>query len=187
LEKSGRAFLRFREEEMDEYVSQFWEDLRSGRFVSMVKEASKGQAVENAQEVYNIMKPLFAREDDVEEVYFIFLNSKNRILAIEKLFAGSLTASSIYTRELIKRILKNKASAIVMVHAHPSGDPEPSVDDRSISIKIGIAAASIDVCFHDHIIIGDGYHSMAGTGWLKAVSRRFSDHLDPSPKGGGHD
>ena len=167
--------------------TQFWNDLKSGRFVSMVKEASRGQAVNNSQEVYNIMKPMFAEEDDVEKVYFIFLDAQNRILAIEKLFTGSITASTIYTRELVKHILANRSSAIVVVHNHPSGATNPSLEDKSISMKVGIAAASIDVCFHDHIIIGDGYHSMADTGWLKTVSRRFSDHLNPSPKGGGHD
>ena len=170
---------------MNKHESQFWQDLKSGRFVSMVKETSRGRSVNNAREVYNIMKPLFIGEDDIEKVYFIFLDAKNRILAIERLFAGSLTAASIYTREIVKHILKNKAAAIVMIHAHPSGDTEPSPDDKSISIKVGMAVASIDVCLHDHIIIGDGYHSMADTGWLKTVSKRFTDHLNPSPKGGG--
>ena len=76
-----------------------------------------------------------------------------------------------------------------MVHNHPSGDLNPSAEDKTISIKVGIAAASIDVCFHDHIIIGDGYHSMADTGWLKKVSSRFSELLKSEPlrKGGRHD
>lgn len=170
-------------------IQTFWEDLKSGRFTSMVKETSKGRSVSNSHEVYNIMKPVFAEEDDVEKVYFIFLNAQNRILGIENLFTGSITASSIYTRELVKSILEKKASAFLMVHNHPSGDLNPSAEDKSISIKVGIAAASIDVCFHDHIIIGDGYHSMADTGWLKKVSSRFSELLksEPPRKGGRHD
>jgi len=170
-----------------EKFSKFWQDLTSGRFVSMVKETSKGQSLKNSREVYNIMKPLFAENADVEKAYFIFLDAKNRILAIEKLFTGTISASTIYTRELLKRILEVKASAILMVHSHPSGDAKPSAEDKSISIKVGIAAASIDVCFHDHIIIGDGYHSMADSGWLKTVSGRFTEHLNPSLKGCGHD
>jgi len=172
---------------MNEQTSRFWKDLKSGRFVSMVNEASKGQSLKNSQEVYNIMKPLFAENDDVEKVYFVFLDGQNRILAIENLFTGTITASTIYTRELVKHLLEKKSSAFLMVHNHPSGDTKPSAEDKSISIKIGIAAASIDVCFHDHIIVGDGYHSMANSGWLKTVSNRFSEHLIPSPKGGGHD
>jgi len=157
----------------------FWEDLKSGRFASMVKEASKGQSVNNSHEVYNIMKPMFAKKDDVEVVYCIFIDAKNNILGIEKVFSGSLTASMVYPREIIKRLLKLKASAFVMVHNHPSGDLTPSIEDKSITIKVGIAAASIDVSLHDHIIVGDGYHSMADTGWLKKVSSRFSNLLKP--------
>jgi DNA repair protein RadC len=76
-----------------------------------------------------------------------------------------------------------------MAHNHPSMDTTPSAEDKTITIKVGIAAASIDVNFHDHIIIGDGYLSMADTGWLKKVSNRFSSLLKPEPlsKGGGHD
>jgi len=155
----------------------FWEELKSGRFASMVKEASKGQSLSNSREVYNIMKPMFAENDDIEEIYCIFLDAKNKIIAIEKMFSGSLTASAVYTRELAKRILKTKASSFVLVHNHPSGDTNPSIEDKEITMKIGIAAASIDVSFHDHIIIGDGYHSMADNGWLKKVSSRFSNLL----------
>jgi len=155
----------------------FWEDLKSGRFASMVKESSKGQSVNNSHEVYNIMKPMFAKNNDVEMIYCIFLDAKNKILAIEKMFSGSLTASAVYTRELAKRIIKIKASSFVLVHNHPSGDVNPSIEDKSITIKVGIAAASIDVSFHDHIIVGDGYHSMADSGWLKKVSSRFLNLL----------
>jgi len=160
-------------------LQTFWEDLKSGRFASMVKESSKGQSVSNSREVYNIMKPMFAEKDDVEAVYCIFIDAKNKILGIEKVFSGSLTASMVYPREIIKRLLKLKASAFVMVHNHPSGDLNPSIEDKSITIKVGIAAASIDVSLHDHIIVGDGYHSMADSGWLKKVSSRFSNLLKP--------
>lgn len=158
-------------------LQTFWEDLKSGRFASMVKETSKGQSVSNSKEVYNIMKPMFAENDDVETIYCIFLDAKNKMLAIEKMFTGSITASAVYTREIAKRIMEIKATGFVMVHNHPSGDINPSAEDKAITIKVGIAAASIDVSLHDHIIIGDGYHSMADTGWLKKVSSRFSNLL----------
>lgn len=65
-----------------------------------------------------------------------------------------------------------------MAHNHPSGDTTPSSEDMSITKKVGLAAASIDTTFHDHIIIGDGYHSMADSGWLKNVSNEFKDTLN---------
>jgi len=155
----------------------FWEDLKSGHFLSMVKESSQGQILSNSQEVYNVMKPLFAENDDVETVYCIFLNAKNRILAIEKMFSGTISSSAIYPRELIKRILALKSSAIVLTHNHPSGFVEPSPEDKAITIRMVIALESIDVTLHDHIIIGDGFHSMADSGFLKGVGRRFKDLL----------
>jgi len=157
--------------------STFWKDLKSGRFASMVKETSQGQMLANSREVYNVMKPLFAETDDVEKVYCIFLNAKNRIISIEMMFAGTISASIIYTRELVKRIMAHKSSGIVLVHNHPSGFAEPSMEDKTITMKIAIALASIDVALHDHIIIGDGYHSMADSGWLNGVGRKFKDLL----------
>ena len=155
----------------------FWKDLKSGHFVSMVKETSQGQILSNSQEVYNVMKPLFAENDDVETVYCIFLNTKNRILAIEKMFSGSISVSAIYPRELIKRVLALKSSAIVMTQNHPSGFVEPSPEDKAITIRMAIAVASIDVILHDHIIIGDGFYSMADKGMLKSVRSRYDDLL----------
>ena len=137
---------------MSEQDSSFWDDLKSGRFVSMVKECSKGESISNSREAFNVLKPVFAEEDDVEKVYIVFLDSQNRILAIENLFTGSITASTIYPRELVKRLISLKATAFVMAHNHPSGDTNPSSEDKSITVKIGIAAKSIDVQFHDHII-----------------------------------
>ena len=157
----------------------FWKDLRSGRFASMVKESSRGQRLSNSKEVYNILKPLFSEQDDVEQAYFIFLDSKNQILSIEKLFSGSLNASSIFPREIVKRLIQLKAGAFVMAHNHPSGNVQPSIEDKSITMRVGIATGAIDVSFHDHIIIGDGYYSMADSGWMKKVSGRLSELTIP--------
>jgi len=158
--------------------TEFWNDLRSGKFASMVKESSKGQKLANPDEVYNTMKPLFAEQDDVEAFYCIFLNAKNKVLAIEKMFSGSITSSSIYPREIIKRVINLKTTSLVLVHNHPSGDPEPSRADVSITTRIGIALDSIGVCVHDHIIIGDGYYSMANSGELKKMQDKISDITD---------
>lgn len=157
--------------------STFWKDLKSGHFVSMVKESSQGQTLSNSREVYNVMKPLFAENDDVETVFCIFLNAKNRILAIEKMFSGTISASAVYPRELIKRVIALKSSAIVMTHNHPSGCVNPSIEDKAITIKMTMALASIDAALHDHIIIGDGFHSMADSGYLESVRSRYNDLL----------
>jgi len=157
--------------------STFWEDLKSGHFISMVKESSQGQTLSNSREVYNVMKPLFAENDDVETVYCIFLNAKNRILAIEKIFSGTISSSVIYPRELIKRVIALKSTAIVLTHNHPSGFVEPSAEDKAITVRMAIAMASIDVDLHDHIIIGDWFHSMADSGLLNTVKSKFNSLL----------
>jgi DNA repair protein RadC len=156
---------------------QFWNDLKSGRFVSMVKETVKGRRLSNSQEAYNVLKPLLAEEDDVEKVYVIFLDAQNRILKVEKVFSGSITAAAVYPREIVKRLIRLKASAFLMAHNHPSGDTKPSAEDKAITLKLGVAAMSIDVAFHDHLIIGDGYHSMADEGQLQRVNAELTRML----------
>ena len=165
---------------MNKSYENFWDDLKSGRFASMVKESAKGKSVSNSGEVYNILKPLFAETDDIEKAYFIFMDSKNAILAIENLFSGTICSSAIYPREIVKRAIELKANAFVMGHNHPSGDINPSPEDEYITKKVALAAASIDVFFHDHIIIGDGYHSMADSGSLKKISQEFNSVLKNS-------
>ncbi len=156
---------------------KFWEELRSGRFVSMVRESSKGKALKSSLEAYNVLKPLFAEEDDIEKMFFIFMDQKNHIISIENLFKGSIAGSAIYPREIIKRIIHLKANALVMVHNHPSGNPYPSNEDKSITLRIILATAAIDVGFLDHIIIGESYYSMADEGIIKTMKNQFDNFM----------
>ena len=72
---------------------------------------------------------------------------------MEELFKGTLTTSAVYPREVVKRALDNNAAALVFVHNHPSGNPNPSQDDLTITKKLKEAAKAIDVSIHDHLII----------------------------------
>lgn len=147
----------------------FWNQLKSGHFVSMVKESSRGQMLSNSREVYNIMKPLFAEKNDIEVLYCIFLTAKNKIIAIEKMFSGTISCSAIYPREIVKRILALKAAALIMIHNHPSGCTEPSPEDRAITLKVGVALSSIDATLHEHIVVGEDYFSMADNGIMQSM------------------
>jgi len=158
-------------------TSRFWEDLKSGHFTSMIKESSKGNVLANGMEVCNIMKPIFARHDDIEKMYCIFLTAKNKIIAIEKMFSGSIRSSAVYPREIIKRVLELKAVAIILTHNHPSGSTEPSAEDRIITARIGVALSSIDVALHDHLIIGEKYYSFAEQGWLTKAQQRYDEFI----------
>ena len=162
---------------IDTNEKSFWQNLRSGRFARMVKEESRGQELSGAHEVFNIIKPLFAENSGVERVYCIFLETRNRIIAIEKMFSGTLSSSSIYPRELIKRVLILKAGAVVLTHNHPSGHTHPSNEDKVVTRKIALALESIDVKVHDHIILGDGYHSMSDNGFMQKVQKELNRFL----------
>ena len=149
-----------------ECSQQFWDDLKSGKFATMVKDSVKGRKVSDSQTLYNILKPLYVQEPDVEKGHFIFLNSKNSILSMDCMFTGTLTASAIYPREVAKRILFHQAAAFIMSHNHPSGETLPSREDEQITMQLVLMAHSIGVTFHEHIIIGDGYFSMADNGMI---------------------
>ncbi|MBT6340287.1 MAG: DNA repair protein RadC [Desulfobacula sp.] len=158
-------------------VATFWEDLKSGHFASMIKESSKGNRLSNALEVCNIMKPFFARQDDIEKIYCIFLDANNKVIGIENMFSGSITTAAVYTREIVKRVLELKATAIILTHNHPSGSTTPSSEDLMITAKIGVALSSIDVVLHDHLIIGENYHSFAEQGWLAKAKQKYNEFM----------
>ena len=158
-------------------TATFWEDLISGKFASLIKESSKGQELSSAKEVYNVMKPAFAESHDIETLYCIYLDSKNRILSMEKAFSGTINHAAIYPREIIKRVITLKSTAVVISHNHPTGDTTPSVEDKNLTTKLWIALKGIDVCLHDHVIVGNGYFSFSDAGLMKAIARDFKTFL----------
>ncbi|MBC8438499.1 MAG: DNA repair protein RadC [Deltaproteobacteria bacterium] len=158
----------------------FWDDLKSGKFTSMIKESSKGNALSNAREGFNIMKPFFVSQDDVERMYCIFMDSKNKIIKIEKLFSGTIATAAVYPREIVKRVLELKATAIILSHNHPSGDVAPSSSDFAITAKIQAALTSIEVALHDHLIIGEDFYSFAEHGFLEQTKQKYQDFISAS-------
>ena len=85
---------------------EFYRLLKSGKFAELVKESVKKGQVNNSDEVYNIIKPLTAGEPDVEQFYVIFLDGKNSVLEIKCVFKGSITSTTVYPRELIKKSIR---------------------------------------------------------------------------------
>lgn len=97
----------------------------------------------------------------------IYLDAKNRVITDEILFTGTVTASAVYPREVVKAALSNTAAAVIFAHNHPSGDPAPSPDDMAITRKLIQACALVGVTVHEHLIIGkDGYFSFADQGHI---------------------
>ncbi len=90
----------------------------------------------------------------IEEFHVLFLDKKNQIIADEIMGRGTVDHAPVYPREVIKRALQLNASALVLMHNHPSGDPTPSRADIDMTRKIQDLASGFSIRLHDHIIIG---------------------------------
>ena len=97
---------------------------------------------------------LAARPHEVFAV--LFLNSRLQLLALEELFRGTLTQTSVYPREVVQRALHHHAGAVVLAHNHPSGDVEPSRADEVLTQTLNAALALVDVRVVDHIVVAPG-------------------------------
>jgi len=102
------------------------------------------------------------------EVFMVlFLDSQNRVIAREELFRGSLTQTSVYPREVLKRALAHNAASIILAHNHPSGVAEPSQADRHLTEQLRQTLGLVDVKVLDHFIVaGTSGVSFAERGWL---------------------
>jgi DNA repair protein RadC len=97
----------------------------------------------------------------------LFLDSQNRLLAMEELFRGTLSQTSVYPREVVLRALHHQAAAVVLSHNHPSGSVQPSRADEALTQNLKASLALVDVRVLDHIIVGQGQAlSMAEQGLL---------------------
>ena len=109
------------------------------------KITSQGEAIK----YFRTIAPL-----SIEAVYCLFLNAKNAVIDFVEMGQGTLTQAVFYPREIIKHGLKVGASGLIVMHNHPSGEPEPSENDRSTTKKLYFAAKHMDMQVLDHIIIG---------------------------------
>ena len=97
----------------------------------------------------------------------LFVDAHNRMLALEEMFRGSLTQSSVYPREVVLRALHHQASAVVLAHNHPSGSVQPSRADEAITQTLKAALALLDIRVLDHVIVAPGQSlSMAERGLM---------------------
>ena len=103
-----------------------------------------------------------------EQFRVIYLNAKNEILQDEIVQEGTVDQTAVYPRKIIEQALQKKAVALILVHNHPSGNPDPSVQDRQLTESIIAAAKTFDIRVHDHIVIGrSGYRSFREEGLLQ--------------------
>ena len=102
-----------------------------------------------------------------EVFYVLFLDMQNRLLASEELFSGTLTQTSVYPREVIKRVLHHNAASVIFAHNHPSGVAAQSIADEQLTKHLKAALALVDVQVLDHIIVaGNQTYSFSERGLL---------------------
>ena len=101
--------------------------------------------------------------EKIEQFRILFLNKKNQLIADEVQHTGTVDHTPVYPREVMRRALELSASALILVHNHPSGDPTPSRADIDMTWKIIETAKPLGIVVHDHVIVGrDGHASLKG-------------------------
>jgi DNA repair protein RadC len=114
------------------------------------------------------LNAMMARER-VEQFRVLFLDTRNRLIADEAQGRGTVNHTPVYPREVVKRALDLHATAIILAHNHPSGDPSPSRADIDMTREIETAAEALGIVLHDHVIIGNGrWMSFRAEGLLSA-------------------
>jgi len=94
----------------------------------------------------------------VEQFRVLFLDTRNRLIADEPQARGTVNHTPVYPREVVKRALELQATALILVHNHPSGDPTPSRADLEMTQEVKSAAGILGIVLHDHLIVGNGRH-----------------------------
>ncbi len=131
--------------------------------------------VKNSTDLQDYLRHYISHKN--REVFLvIFLDAKNRVIASDILFQGSLTSTSVYPREVIARAIEKKAAALIFAHNHPSGDSSPSVEDIAITKRLVFACRHVGILVHEHVITGeDIFYSFADNGLIAKFNREFED------------
>jgi DNA repair protein RadC len=125
----------------------------------VLKEEVKGRPVIGSWTALIDYLQLAMAHDATEHFRILFLDRKNVLLRDEVQSRGTVDHTPLYPREVVKRALELGASAIIMVHNHPSGDPTPSKADIEMTRQVVAALSAVDIALHDHVIIAKGRHA----------------------------
>ncbi len=138
------------------------------------KKLTRREPLNNSADLFAFLNHTL-RDKTRECFTVIFLDAKNRVLSVETLFTGTLTASSVYPREVVTAALDHRAAALIFAHNHPSGDPQPSAEDLAITRQLFFACAVMGIVVHEHIVIGDErYFSFADHGHIARMNRDYA-------------
>lgn len=121
----------------------------------------QGRRVERPEDVWEVCKDL--AEADRERFHVLHLDPLNRLLAREEVAVGTLSTTTLTCREVFKGAMLANSSALVLVHNHPSGDPEPSDEDRSVTRRLVAVGEWLGIPVLDHVVVaGGGFRSLGG-------------------------
>ncbi|MBM7456366.1 DNA repair protein RadC [Oceanisphaera litoralis] len=127
---------------------------------------AKGRVVDSPSKTFEALRTLL-QEYEHEMFGMVLLDNQHRILRFELLFRGTIDAASVYPREVVKLALTSNAAAVIFVHNHPSGDPEPSKADTTITQRLRDALNLVDIRTLDHVVVGlEGCVSLAERGQI---------------------
>lgn len=126
----------------------------------------RGRPLLSPETVFSALQTLLMNYE--REVFgMVLLDNRHRIIEFVELFMGSINSASVYPREVVKKALTQNAAAVILVHNHPSGDPEPSQADREITNRLQEALSTVEVRLLDHVVVGlEGTVSFAERGLL---------------------
>lgn len=123
----------------------------------MRAEVQDQPVLNNWDRLIGYLTATLAREP-IEQFRLLFLDTKNRLIADEAQARGTVNHTPVYPREVVKRALELQATALILVHNHPSGDPTPSRADLEMTREVKAAASVLGITVHDHLIMGNGRH-----------------------------
>ncbi|HEY8609198.1 MAG TPA: DNA repair protein RadC [Noviherbaspirillum sp.] len=133
---------------------------------ALAEELRSGEALSSPGAVKHYLQLTLATKAH-EAFVVLFLDARNRLIAAEELFRGTLTHASVYPREVVKAALARNAASVILAHNHPSGSPEPSAADRNLTQALKQALELMDVRVLDHVVIaGTSTYSFAEHGEL---------------------
>ena len=134
------------------------------------------ETIHNSRDLINYLNS-YIRDRNRESFVMVLLDAKNRVLAAQTLSEGTLTASSVYPREVVRTALEHHAAAVIFAHNHPSGDTKPSHEDISITRQLVFACKVMGIQVHEHLIIGgDGHFSFADEGRLNQMKMELEKY-----------
>jgi DNA repair protein RadC len=138
--------------------------LELGRRIGQVRNPGRPM-ISSPADVDRLLRGRIANLDR-ENFVVVLLNTKNEVIGTPLISVGTLSASLVHPREVFKPAIRASAASVVLAHNHPSGQVEPSWEDREVTGRLEKCAGILGIEVLDHVIVGDGYYSMKEHGML---------------------